>query len=278
MKPAPLIAALLFAIAGASCDRSPLFEQDETWNVDCELQVVSMPEELALPLVSDLRNPRRSEGAFKDVQKLIAEKRAILIGWPILTTKSGQRAVVEQVDEFRYATEYDPPGKTVTTESPTPQDTPADAVDPAATTEAKPAEPPPVKTTTTGISNGGPTAFETRNVGVTFEVEPVISADGEMIEMNFVPQHVRFLKWEAASLETTPGEKVTVQQPRFVTNKVTTSITFRNGERKLIGLFKAIEPAGHVELFILRVDALKRKVAVERRPNSFGGPQSGAAH
>jgi hypothetical protein len=267
MKILPGTILMILATLGISCNRDGWSEEGETWNVDCDLQVVSLPQELALPFVSDLRNPRRSEGAFKDIQKLIAEKRAILVGWPFLTTKSGQRAVVEQIDEFRYANEYDIPGSTTTTETPA-APTGADLL-----VDGKPdAEPAKSKSTTIGRSEGGPTAFETRNVGVTFEVEPVIAPDGESIDVNFVPQHVHFLKWERASVQIEPGSKVTVDQPRFVTNKLTTSMTFRNGERKLVGLFKAIEPVGNMELFILRVDAQKQRVKANRRL-PFGGPR-----
>jgi hypothetical protein len=45
--------------------------------------------------------------AAEKVVKLIGEKRATLVGWPVLTTKSGMRAVVEEIHEFRYATEFE---------------------------------------------------------------------------------------------------------------------------------------------------------------------------
>ena len=37
-----------------------------------------------------------------------------------------------------------------------------------------------------------PTAFETRNTGVTLEVEPVVGPDGVTIDLNLVPQVVEF--------------------------------------------------------------------------------------
>src|SRR5207237_2853822 len=37
-----------------------------------------------------------------------------------------------------------------------------------------------------------PTAFETRNTGVTLEVEPVVGPDGITIDLNLVPQVVEF--------------------------------------------------------------------------------------
>src|SRR6266852_7370842 len=37
-----------------------------------------------------------------------------------------------------------------------------------------------------------PTKFDTRNTGVTLEVEPVVGADGAIIDLNLVPQVVEF--------------------------------------------------------------------------------------
>lgn len=263
MKHRTIPAALALAMMCASCDRDD--STSVVAEVSIELQVVSLPEGLALTLVPDLRDPRRVERAFGEIQKIIAEKRAILVGWPIIITKSGQRAVVEQIDELRYPTEFDLPGKTTTTQGPAaPPTEPAD-----------PAKPDKI-TTMVGVSDGGPTAFETRNVGVTLEVEPVIGPDGETIDLNLVPQHVKFLGWEKATVERGPsGETITVPMPRIFTNKITTSMTFRNGERKLIGLYKVPEPAGNVELFILRVDLLKKKVTMPRSMGGPNGPLSG---
>ncbi len=245
MKIHPIIAAL--ALLCASCRHSVLTEQRILWDVHCDLQVVSMPQELALPLMNNLRDSNRSEGAFKDIQKLLADKRATLVGWPAMTTRSGQRAVMEQIVEVRYATEYS--HGVVTPPSGQPPN-------PNATPEQKPDVP--------GLEPI-PTSFETRNTGVTFEFEPVVAGDGDLIEMNMVPQDVRQLGWTTATIEKDPpGVKLTVNQPLFVTNKLTTSMTFRNGERKLIGLFKLTEPAETLELFILRVDASKRRVTVDR--------------
>ncbi len=259
MKSPAILAALIFAGLLASCRPGVLMQRRDVWDATCDLQVVSLPEDLALPLIDKLRDPHSSEGAFKDLQKLIAEKRATLVGWPVVTTQSGHRAVAEQVDELRYGTEFEPPGKTITTETPV-ASTASPPSGPAA--DSNTAHPDVTKTTINEY--GGPTAFETRNLGVTFEVSPTVAPDGEMIEVDMAPQHVRLLEWtDTAFVRDPPSMKVSVLQPRFSTNKVAATITFHNGERKLVGLFKALVPAGNVELFIVRVDAQKRKVMSE---------------
>src|SRR5438270_898929 len=119
---------------------------------------------------------------FQVVIRALNQKKGIdLLSAPRVTTKSGQRAVIEIVREFRYPTQFQPPQipQTVGT------------LQGAAGTG-----------TGTLISLGGggttpvtpttPTAFETRNTGVTLEVEPVVGPDGVTIDLNLVPQVVEF--------------------------------------------------------------------------------------
>ncbi len=91
-----------------------------------------------------------------------------------VTTKSGQRAVIEIVREFHYPTQFQPPQIPQSVGS---LGTGAAAV--GATTSV------PVTPTT-------PAAFETRKTGVTLEVEPVVGPDGVTIDLNLVPQVVEF--------------------------------------------------------------------------------------
>lgn len=56
-----------------------------------------------------MMDEKRIEAAYVKIQDLLAKGTAKLIGWPLVTTGSGEKATVEAVDEIRYATEYDPP-------------------------------------------------------------------------------------------------------------------------------------------------------------------------
>jgi len=237
--------SLMMAVASgdpAAGQAAPVTEArrpERLMNVRIELQIVAIPEEVAMPLIADLMKKEKIEAANTKIQDLLTKGVAKLIAWPIITTKSGQRAVVEAIDEFRYATEYDPP---------TVSFTPAANVTEA--TEVKP------KADVTHLE-GIPSAFETRNTGVTLEVEPVLSDDGKTIDLNMVPQHVRLKGLKKITIEKpTTGGKVTVEQPDFDTMKVTTSMTMRNGERALLGIFRTNEPDNHIELFILKAEAI----------------------
>jgi general secretion pathway protein D len=103
-----------------------------------------------------------------------------------------------------------------------------------------------------------PTAFETRNVGVTLEVEPVLEKDGNTITLSLVPQHVRLKGFNKITIEKpATGGKIVVEQPEFVTKKVTTSLQMRDGQRMLIGIYPTDEPPKHTELFVIKASVVR---------------------
>jgi hypothetical protein len=113
-----------------------------------------------------------------------------------LPTKSGQRAVVEANDEVRYPTEF-APGKTR-------EDFPT------------------------------PTAFETRNVGDSLEIEPATGPDGLTCDVNLVPQRVSLAGFRDL---TGMSDDPPVGQPLFVMQKLTTSATVQFDQVRLIGTY-----------------------------------------
>ena len=176
-------------------------------------------------------------GVFTDPQfqlviRALNQKKGVdLLSAPRVTTKSGQRAVIEIIREFRYPTEFDPPQIPQTFQSP--------AVIGAIVT---PTANFPVTPTT-------PTAFETRNTGVTLEVEPVVGPDGYTIDLNLVPQVVEFEGFinYGSPIQTQTTNPVTgatttnvltpnvINQPIFSTRKVTTSVSVFDGSTIVLG-------------------------------------------
>lgn len=208
-------------------------------NIRIEVQVVAIPEQLSVPFINEMKDKTKIEAAYGKIQDMLAKGTAKLIGWPIVITKSGQRSVIESIHEIRYATQYNPPTVGVSS------DVPADST--------VKVEPKVDVTTLAGI----PTAFETRNAGVSFEVEPVLGPDGKTIDLNMVPQDVRLKGFEKVTIEGPAGKnKVIVEQPQFDTMKVTTSITLQSGRRMLLGVFRTDDPPKHFEFFILKVETV----------------------
>jgi general secretion pathway protein D len=172
---------------------------------------------------------------FQVVIRALNQKKGVdLLSAPKVTTKSGQRAVIEIVREFRYPTTFTPPqvpsitGTTGTT---------VGGIVPSAI--------PVVVTPTT------PQTFETRNTGVTLEVEPVVGPDGITIDLNLVPQVVEFEGFinygspifavgvQTVGVITTSAPVLltsnVINQPVFSTRKVTTNVSVWDGQTVVLG-------------------------------------------
>lgn len=150
------------------------------------------------------------------LQKLNKTKGTDLLSAPRVTTLTGQRAVIEIIREFRYPTEFD-------------------------------------MDKTNGIIT--PTAFETRNLGVTMEVEPLSVTDG-VIDLTLIPQIVELEGYmrakDAKPVPLRNGRSVganmnikdfagidwpknDVLQPIFSERKITTNVSMKSGTTMLLG-------------------------------------------
>jgi general secretion pathway protein D len=151
-----------------------------------------------------------------------------LLSAPKVTTKSGQRAVIEIIRRFRYPTEFDPPQ--------IPQNFGNQGGINLTPTLVQPPSSFPVTPTT-------PTTFETRNTGVTLEVEPVIGPDSYTIDLSLVPQVVEFEGFinYGSPIQTTSTNALgltttniitpnVINQPIFSTRKVTTNVSIFDGQ------------------------------------------------
>lgn len=169
------------------------------------------------------------QGVFnqEQISKLLTDldktKEAETLSAPKIVTRSGRKAIVRTVREYPYATEYLP-------EKNSPQ----------------------------GLI---PTAFETRNVGITIEVEPTVNPDGTTIDLDLAPELVEltgFVKlngqpvtWNREGLKDffNPPANIFPKdepvQPIFSTRKVQTAVTLYSGQALLLGgLKKGVDAGG----------------------------------
>jgi general secretion pathway protein D len=170
-----------------------------------------------------------SDPQFQIVMRAIEQKKAVdLLSAPKVTTKSGQRAVIQINREFRYPVEFDPPQ--------IPQDFGGGDGDSTITSNVFPVTP------TT------PTAFETKNTGVTLEVEPTVGSDGVTIDLNLIPEVIEFEGFiNYGSPIQTFGTDVfgqvdpvvitdnVINQPVFSVRRVSTTISIWDGATVVLG-------------------------------------------
>jgi general secretion pathway protein D len=171
---------------------------------------------------------------FQVVVRALNQKKGVdLLSAPRVTTKSGQRAVIEIVREFRYPTQFNPPQIPQTFNPPN-----STTILPGQASQG----------TSFPVTPTTPTAFETRNTGVTLEVEPVVGPDGITIDLNLVPQVVEFegfinygspiQTFSTNSLGMSQTQVLTpnvINQPIFNSRKVTTSVSVWDGQTVVLG-------------------------------------------
>jgi len=174
-----------------------------------------------------------SNTQFQVVIRALNQKKGIdLMSAPKVVSKSGRKAVVRVAREFPYPTEFNPP------EIPESQQ----GVSVSNSTQIGVIALSGVVTPTT------PTAFETRNLGVTLEVLPQIGPDGYTIDLDLSPEVVEFdgfVNYGSpiigptftapsfySTFEVTPN---VINQPIFSTRKVTTSVSIWDGQTVTLG-------------------------------------------
>lgn len=206
-----------------------------------------------MDLLPDLSDAAKCGGAQAQIVAMIANKEAELVDYPTIITKSGQRAISTNVRHVRYATRYSPAKDPVKAPEPVP---------PAASGPAAPAEeakkpgaqnPPPAILKGLGVPGG----FESNDVGISFEAEPTVQADGLHVDLQVASQHSTLLGWTKITIEGGGGKHVTVEQPDFQTLQTSTNIVATSGGSVLLGLHKLQPSTQQVEVFILTTTVIK---------------------
>ncbi|MEZ7956058.1 MAG: type II and III secretion system protein [Rubritalea sp.] len=176
-----------------------------------------------------------TDGQVQMIMRGLAQKKgADVMTAPSIVSRSGERATIEIIREFIYPTEYEPPEL--------PQSV-------------------GVGGGLGGDGDGGnqggnifpvtpatPTAFETRNTGVTLEVEPILGEDGYTIDLTFKPEIVEFEGFiNYGSPIQSPGTDALgnpitititenrIEMPVFSTRRVNTSLTIYDGHTVAVG-------------------------------------------
>jgi general secretion pathway protein D len=174
-----------------------------------------------------------SDGDVKVIMRGLSQKKGTdLMTAPSVTAKSGQKATIEIVREFIYPTEYEPP----------------ELPNSVGTTSGN--------SLVGGGTSGGsfpvtpatPTAFETRNTGVTLEIEPTIGENDFVIDLRFVPEIVEFEGFinygspiQSSGTDALGNSVVTVltenriEMPIFSARRVNTALTIYDGYTVAVG-------------------------------------------
>ncbi len=183
-----------------------------------------------------------SNGQVEVIMRGLSQKKGVdLMTAPSVTARSGQKATIEVIREFIYPTEYEPP------ELPT-------SVGSGNNNNGGVIN--PITGLLTGGGGGGsfpvtpatPTAFETKNTGVTLEIEPTIGENDFVIDLRFLPEIVEFegfinygspIQSPSTDIMGNPVNAVItenrIEMPVFSKRSVNTSLTIYDGYTVAVG-------------------------------------------
>ena len=195
--------------------------------VQVQVEFVEMPHEVLTTLLF-LAKPKSADATNlrQQVQELVAKKEAKVLETQIVVARSGQKATTEAIHEFIYPTEFSPP-------------TQADKDKKAAEATFFPGPGNPAT----------PTAFETRNVGCTLEVEPTIGEDNKTIDLRFVPEliwHSGNTVWQEG--KDSAGNSFKISLPDFNTLRINTALTCLSGQYNFAATVSPKDAKGEVDM------------------------------
>lgn len=203
---------------------SPVLAADEprkenakpaTRNISIVFEAISLPLAEAAGMI---REGQTDDGLYESCVRKITSKEARQECLTVVRSVDDYSARSEAVLETTYPTEYEPPE--------TPNHV---AVD-------QPFDEKPVPPATIDldrlVSPATPTAFETRNLGVSIESSAEILSDPTLIALRITPEWVRLIG------QSTHGQgKSTTPMPEIEKQGMHTSVTLRPGKPFLLGTF-----------------------------------------
>lgn len=177
-------------------------------------------------LMDDKDATKNDTALRRRLDALIAKDKARIVEVQSVICKSGQKATAESIREFIYPTEYEPaevPGQIHIHNKEGDMRVPAE------------------KDFATGPT---PTAFETRNIGATLEVEATLGDFDQTIDLRLMPElvyHVENFKW--ATWRDRHGES-DIQMPIFYTLRLNTAVTVMKGHPCLVAALSPKDDKG----------------------------------
>lgn len=160
----------------------------------------------------------------EQVHDMVLKNEAKVLETQMVVAISEHKATSESVHEYIYPTEYEPPQFLGSV--------PGEAeIAPRAT------------------SGAVPTAFDTRNLGTSLEVESAVSEDNKIINVRLVSEliwHTGNTTWYEG--KDKGGNSFKMEMPNFSVVRLNTSITCINGQYSLAGVLSPKDDKGEVDM------------------------------
>jgi hypothetical protein len=177
-----------------------------------------------------LRSPKLADATDlrKQVQELVTKNEAKVIETQITVCKNGQKATSESIHEFIYPTEFTP----ISMEE-----------------RFKKTEDQMAKYSGMCVNPATPTAFDTRHVGSTLEVEPTIGENDGYIDLKYQSQflyHTGNTVWHEG--KDSVGNPFKISMPDFYVVRMQTPISCADGQYNFVGTLSPKDSKGEVDM------------------------------
>jgi len=167
---------------------------------------------------------------YTRIVTMVADEKAKQERLSVLRVRAGQKATAESIAEHIYPTEWEPPELPNVVGVQIVEDRGKDAPAQAPNLEKLSNSPNMVNATDNLRTPAMPTAFETRNVGHTLEVEPTLQEDFRTIEMRIAPENVTLAG------ELLHGQDLAeTKSPQFEAQKLSLGVIVKSGMPHLLG-------------------------------------------
>ncbi|MFT5469181.1 MAG: hypothetical protein ACI8UO_004296 [Verrucomicrobiales bacterium] len=233
-----LCAFALSTSALAQADANPNPDKPKRPDIATLVEFIRFEMASSVELLSKHSGKADATDLRKALQDRIDVGEAELLGAAWSLSSEGHRGKVEGIEELIYPTEFDPANS-------------------ASTLTLK-----NVDTDVFETLPATPIAYETRNIGITLEVDPSIDPSG-MIHLNLSPERV--ILGEEIQFhhpDVAPSAKI----PIFHSTRLTTSIATKSGAYALAGVGR--DPSDYLQRVFMFVRADQRGEAKELEPDS----------
>lgn len=210
---------LMSVLMAAGPVRAELVEENVPVLIRVYTQFVQIPHERMTEVMGS-EAAKTQRGLYSAVRALVKEKKASILESCIGVTRPGGKMTVESLMEYIYPSEYNPPGFGI-------------VVMPLVRRVG-----PPLRPET-------PSAFETRSVGVTLEIEPNLGANEKIIDLRFAPELVHLLRIDTFREHRDRWGRADLRRPVFEAIRTSTGVTLAAGEFTFVGsLTPALKTGG----------------------------------
>jgi len=260
MKVVALLALLAAPVFGQGVD--PFAEVDPFAPVEpagpprmirMQVEFVELAHADCTKLLTGSRESADATALRVKLAEMVGQDRAEVVETMMVVARSGEKAASQSFREFIYPSDYEPSGLSgATVMQPTP-----DQMRKAGLRALL------------RIPYASPLFFETRNLGSTFEVAPNLRADNKTVDVSFAPEMVLPAGFEVYSEFKAIGGHVHQDRwPVFVTERVNTALTCRDGQYVLVTVLTPSNDEGQIDpsrkmMVLLKCDVLVVKDAAK---------------